>query len=71
MNGDTIILRPADTVIMNGSDLQFDQKQNDADTEKTVINKLMELQDRNQNSIPVNYFVGKIMAIDNNSQNDI
>lgn len=65
VNGDTMILHPADTVIIQNSDLQLDQKiSSDKANEKTVIDKIIALQKTNRDFIPVEFFVGKIISVD-------
>lgn len=62
MNGDTIILRPADTVIIQNSDI-LSNGNNDHENENIIIKKLIELQNAKGNTIPIEYFVGKIISI--------
>lgn len=69
VNGDTMILHPADTVIIQNSDLQLDQKIiSDKTNEKSVIDKIIALQKTNRDFIPLDFFVGKIMSIDESNQ---
>lgn len=62
--GNTMILRPADTVIIQNSDLQLDQAiAKDKATEQSVIDKVMELQKTKRDFIPLDYYVGKIQDV--------
>lgn len=64
MVGDTVILRPVDTVIIQNSDLQIDQAiAKDEDAEQSVIDKVIELQKSKRDFIPLDYYVGKIEDI--------
>lgn len=61
---DTMILKPADTVIIQNSDLQLDQAiAKDKATEQSVIDKVMELQKTKRDFIPLDYYVGKIQDV--------
>lgn len=62
--GDTMILKPADTVIIQNSDLQLDQAiAKDKATEQSVIDKVLELQKTKRDFIPLDYYVGKIQNV--------
>lgn len=69
VNGNTMILHPADTVIIQNSDLQLDQKiKSDKANEKLVIDKIIALQKTNRDFIPLDFFAGKIVSIDESNQ---
>ncbi len=62
--GDTMILKPADTVIIQNSDLQLDQAiKHDKNTEQSVIDTVIKLQKSKRDFIPLDYFVGKVLEV--------
>lgn len=64
MVGDTMLLKPADTVIIQNSDLQLDQAiAKDKNMEQSVIDKVLELQKTKRDFVPLDYYVGKIQDI--------